>query len=195
MSKLEIIASILGAISVGLVVLRNVWAFPIGIVMVSMYAWIFYEAKLYSDMLLQGFFFVLQFQGWYDWAKSEKGNDDKIMVRQLSQQQWLITVALLVVGTYVLGWAVKSIFPDASMPWLDAFAAVMSMLAQWWMNRRYLDNWTLWIIVDALYLYIYFSKALYPTFVLYGVFLAMAVAGYMEWKRKMEGGGKLLHNL
>ncbi len=185
MTTLEIIAAILGAISVWLVVLRNVWAFPIGIVMVTMYAWIFYEAKLYSDMLLQVFFFVLQIQGWLDWSRSQKGDDQKIAVRQLSQQQWLLTGGILVVGTVMLGFIVKSVFPDAALPWLDAFAAVVSMLAQWWMNRRYLDNWTLWIAVDALYLYIYYSKGLYATFVLYGIFLAMAVAGYIEWKKKL----------
>ncbi len=185
MTNLEIIAAILGAISVWLVVLRNVWAFPIGIVMVIMYFWIFYEAKLYSDMLLQVFFFVLQIQGWLDWSRSQKGADEKIVVRQLSQRQWLLTGGILVVGTVVLGYIVKAIFPDAALPWLDAFAAVVSMLAQWWMNRRYLDNWTLWIAVDALYLYIYYSKGLYPTFVLYGIFLAMAIAGYFEWKKKL----------
>ncbi len=184
MSIFELIAAVLGAISVGLVVLRNVWAFPIGIVMVVMYAWIFYEVKLYSDVLLQLFFFVLQIQGWIDWTKGEKADDAKIALRTLSSQQWLLTLGIQVSGTFILGFVMKQLFTDVALPWLDAFAAVMSMIAQWWMNKRYLENWILWITVDALYLYIYSSKALFATTVLYAIFLVMAVAGYWEWRRR-----------
>jgi nicotinamide mononucleotide transporter len=184
MSNFELIAAVLGAISVGLVVLRNVWAFPIGIVMVAMYAWIFYEVKLYSDVLLQLFFFVLQIQGWIDWTRGEKAEDAKIALRTLSPQQWLLTLGIQVGGTLLLGYTMKQLFTDVALPWLDAFAAVMSMIAQWWMNKRYLENWILWITVDALYLYIYSSKALFATTVLYALFLVMAVVGYWEWRRR-----------
>ena len=185
MSTFELIAAILGAISVALVVMRHIWAFPIGIVMVIMYAWVFYQAKLYSDVLLQLFFFVLQIQGWIDWNKSDKANDDKIVVRWLNPQQWLLTIGIQIAGTGALGFLMKT-YTDAALPWLDAFAAVMSMNAQWWMNKRYIDNWTLWIAVDALYLYIYYSKALYPTTILYAVFLGMAIVGYWTWKSKLS---------
>jgi nicotinamide mononucleotide transporter len=185
-SPLELFAALLGAISVWLVVQRNVWAFPIGIVMVVLYAWIFYEAKLYSDMLLQVFFVLMQVQGWIDWSRSSKASDDKIVVRTFTPAHWLWVLVVQGLGTLALGYTMHH-FTDAAMPWPDAFATVMSISAQWWMNKRFLQNWILWIAVDFLYLFIYFAKGLYATTVLYFVFLLMAVAGYLEWRRKVGG--------
>lgn len=180
----ELVAALLGAISVWMVVKRNVLAFPIGIVMVLIYAWIFFQAKLYSDMLLQVVFAVMQVQGWWVWKHSQHDSDDRIEVRSLSTQQWILTGVIQLAGTFALGYSMKR-FTDASLPYMDAFAAVQSMLAQWWMNKRYLENWILWIAVDEVYLIIYGSKLLVFTTVLYALFLVMAVIGYLEWRKKV----------
>jgi nicotinamide mononucleotide transporter len=207
MSIVEWFAAFLGLISVWLVVKRNVLAFPIGIVMVLIYAWIFYGVRLYSDMLLQFFFAVMQVHGWIEWTRSTQQQrqgkieaqgeigistsnildetasiSEKITVLRLNAQQWGWTLIILVLGTLALGWLMGR-YTQAALPYLDAFAAVQSMLAQWWMNRRYLDNWLLWIAVDVLYVYIYLDRQLYPTAGLYVVFTVMAVLGLLEWHR------------
>ena len=184
MNWLELIASILGIISVWFVVRRNIWAFPVGIVMVVLYFFIFYEAKYYGDMVLQVVFVVMQVQGWYEWSRGNRADDDRIAVRKLAPQQWLLTGGLLVLGTLGIGYLLQR-FTDAALPWVDALTTSLSLLAQWWMNKKYLDNWTLWIIADAIYLYQYAYKALYFTTVLYAVFLVLAVMGLREWKQKM----------
>ena len=183
MTTFEIIAAILGAISVWLVVKRNVWNFPIGIIMVLMYTRIFYDANLYSDMLLQIVFLVMQVQGWWNWVNGEKSDDDLIAVRTLNSQQWWWSVAAQVIGTLALGYVMKR-STNAALPFLDAFTAVMSIIAQWWLNKRYLENWIFWIVVDVIYLYIYPSRALYATAILYFIFLIMAITGYMAWRKK-----------
>lgn len=182
MSNIELIAALLGAIAVWLVVQRSIWNFPIGILMVILYAWIFYEAKLYSDMLLQGVFVVMQALGWYAWSTGDKSADERIAVRSLSPQQWMYTGGIQVAGTLSLGYAMSH--TDASLPYIDAFAAVQSILAQWWLNKRYLENWILWIAVDEVYLIIYSYKGLYYTTALYALFLVLAVMGYLEWRKK-----------
>lgn len=185
MSNLELIASILGAIAVWLVVKRNILNFPIGIAMVSLYAWIFFEAKLYSDMLLQGVFAVMQVQGWYLWSKRDsKTETEQLTIRSMQPRQWIWTGVIQLVGTLGLGYLMQ--FTDASLPYLDAFAAVQSILAQWWLNKRYLENWILWIAVDEVYLMIYGYKSLYYTTGLYALFLCMAVAGYLEWRKQWK---------
>lgn len=181
--SLEIYAVIFGLIAVGLVVVRSVWNFPFGIVMVILYGWIFFEAKLYSDMLLQGVFLLMQIQGWVSWAGGEKSDDDLIKVRKLSQNQWIASGGAQVGGTLLLGWLMHR-FTDAALPYLDAFTAVMSVIGQWWLNKRYLENWIFWIVVDVLYLYIYPSRGLYATAVLYLIFLGMAISGYWAWRKK-----------
>jgi nicotinamide mononucleotide transporter len=182
---LEFTASVLGAISVWFVVKRNIWAFPIGIVMVLLYIVIFYEAKFYSDMILQVIYVVMQIQGWYLWSRSDRAEDDKITVEQFGATQWRYTGILQILGTIGLGYTMHR-FTDAALPWVDAFTTTMSLLAQWWMNKKFLQNWLLWIAVDVIYLYQYSAKQLYLTTGLYAIFLVMAIIGYREWKGKVR---------
>jgi nicotinamide mononucleotide transporter len=180
-NKMEVAAFILGVWSVYLVVKRSVWAFPIGIVMVALYAVIFFEAQLYSDMLLQVFFAVMQAAGWYQWLHSPKQDDQKIAVRLLSLRQISLTVFAILGITLTLGYTMDH-FTTTDVPYADAFTTAISVMAQWWLNLRYLENWHLWIFVDVLYIGLYWYKALYLTAVLYVVFLVLAVIGLREWR-------------
>jgi nicotinamide mononucleotide transporter len=183
MSWLELVASVLGVISVWFVVKRNILTFPIGIVMVILYIVVFYQARLYSDMLLQVVYIVMQAQGWYEWSRGDRADDDKIAVGRLNMVQWGMSGGLQIAGTLAIGYGMAR-FTDAALPWLDAFTTVMSLIAQWWMNHKYLENWVLWIVVDLIYLYQYTAKGLYLTTGLYFVFFILAVFGYREWKKK-----------
>ncbi len=184
MDWLELFAAALGIVSVACMVRRNILVFPTGIVMVLIYTWIFYREKLYSDMLLQVFFAVVQAHGWWLWQRAERADDERVAVRRLSQNQWIWTGVCLLGGFLGLGWAMDN-WTDAAMPYMDAFVTVESVLAQIWMNRRYVENWVLWIGVNQVAVFLYAAKSLWFTAVLYGVFLAMAVAGYLEWSRKL----------
>jgi nicotinamide mononucleotide transporter len=184
-TNLELIAALLGATSVWLVVRRNIWAFPIGIVMVLLYTYIFYQSKLYSDVLLQIFFAVMQVHGWWAWQRGDKADDDRIAIRQVSLQQWIVAGFIQAAGCLALGYVMDT-YTDAASPYMDAFVAVESVIAQLWMNRRFLENWILWIAVNQVAIFLYASKGLWFTTVLYAVFLVMAVAGYWEWKRKIR---------
>ncbi|MGI9160205.1 MAG: nicotinamide riboside transporter PnuC [Saprospiraceae bacterium] len=183
MNWLELVAALLGVLSVWMVVRRQIWAFPIGIVMVCLYAAIFYQAKFYADMALQGVYVVMQAQGWYLWARSPRDSDDRILVRRMNAGQWALTTALALFGTLTIGYYLKQ-HTDAALPYVDALTTSVSLLAQWWMNTKYLENWLLWIGVDLVYLFQYSYKALYLTTGLYAVFLVMAVIGYQVWRSK-----------
>jgi nicotinamide mononucleotide transporter len=181
MNWIEPIAVVLGILSVYLLVKRNIWAFPIGIVMVALYIVIFYQARFYSDVLLQVVYIFMQIHGWYTWHHSAAGADNRIEVLRMTTLHWRWTILIQLAGALALG-KVMSAWTDASLPWVDAFTTTMSLLAQWWMNRKFLENWILWITVDAIYLYQYTAKELYLTTLLYAVFLVLAVMGYREWK-------------
>lgn len=187
MNTLELIAALLGALSVGLLVVRNVWAFPIGIVMVLLYTVVFYQAKYYADMCLQVAYVVMQAQGWYEWTRGNRDTDDKIAVRRLVPTQWIWVLAALGGGTASIGFALQR-FTDASLPWLDAFTTSVSLVAQWCLNKKYLENWALWIFVDVIYLYQYSYKGLYYTTALYAVFLGLAIAGFVAWRKALRMG-------
>ena len=184
MNWLEIIASLLGVVTVWLVVRRNIWTFPIGIVQVTLAGIVCFQARLYSDALLQVLFGLMQVQGWVLWSRSDRAADDRIAIRSLGPLQWLWTGCVLLAGTFGLGYAMHT-WTDADFAYRDAFCTVQSVLAQWWMNKRYLENWVLWIAVNQVYVFMYADKGLKFFAGLYAVFLVQAALGYIQWKQKL----------
>lgn len=180
MSPLEIIAVILGLANIILIVRRSLWNYPFGIAMVSLYFFIFIEAKLYSDALLQIFFLVLNAYGWLNWSVAR--TDDGVPVRWLGTRGFLIWAGIGLAASLLWGLFMHE-QTDASFPYWDASVAMLSVLAQLLMARRYIDNWTYWIIVDCLAIPLYWQKELHLTAGLYTVFLALSIAGMIEWMR------------
>jgi nicotinamide mononucleotide transporter len=183
LSILELVAAVLGLISVGLTVRQNVWCWPTGAVMVALYAFIFWRTKLYADAGLQVIYFVLQFYGWYEWLRGGEGQT-ALPVSRTSPRLLLGLGILGVCGTAAMGTALGH-WTDQAFPYGDSAVTVFSLIAQWMMARKLLENWLFWIGVDVLAVGIYWAKELYPTAVLYTVFLAMCVAGYRLWRRSL----------
>ena len=181
MTAIEIVATILGLTNVYLIVRRNIWNYPFGLAMVVLYAKIFYDYKLYSDALLQIYYVAIQLYGWWYWLRGRQP-DGLITVSRLAAAQRALTVGIIVVGAAGLGWFMAS-KTDASVPYWDATTTVMSLVAQFLLSRRCIENWVLWIAVDVLSIGIYTYKALYLTAGLYAVFLGMATWGLLAWLR------------
>jgi len=180
-SSVEIAAVAFGIANIVLLARRNIWNYPFGLIMVSLYAWIFYDAKLYSDMLLQPFFFVIQIVGWYWWLNKREASGAVIVERMLPMQV-PIYAAVAGIGILVVG-TLMGRYTDASLPYWDAATSVLSIVAQILLARRKLENWIVWIIVDVMAIGIYTYKGLYPTAALYTIFLGVATLGFFTWKR------------
>ncbi|MFP6799314.1 MAG: nicotinamide riboside transporter PnuC [Pseudomonas sp.] len=181
MSPLEIIASVLGVWAVWLTVQQNRWCWPLGLLMVLMYTWIFYDGKLYSNMLLQGVYAVLQGYGWWQWTRggiSHRG----VQVSRLSPPSIVISLAIGAVGALVLGYLMAT-FTDAAAPWQDAALSAFSLVAQVWMAQKRVECWPLWIVLDLLFVALFVQQGLYPTAALYGLFTLLAVNGWLTWRR------------
>jgi nicotinamide mononucleotide transporter len=184
MSEIEWIAAILGVINVALLVLRSVWNFPVALVMVTLYAFVFWEAKLYSDAGLQGFFFAANVAGWLAWSLS-KGKEGALIVQRLPTGWPIACVAASLLATLGWGWFMAS-NTDASYPYWDASILVLSIAGQLLMIGRYVENWWWWIVVNLISVGLYLAKGLYPTMLLYVILLAMALFGLIEWDRKRK---------
>ena len=183
---LEHVAVACGLANIYLTIRQNIWSWPIGVVMVSLYMYIFFNAKLYSDAGLQVFFLVMQFYGWYHWTRGPVEHARSLSpVTRLRMKGWLLTGAGVFAGAAVLGTAMGRL-TDASLPYPDAFTTMLSVVAQFLLTRKILDNWTLWIVADVIYVGIYSSKALYWTAGLYVVFLILCIKGYRDWKRDLQ---------
>lgn len=188
MDWLEIVAVVFGLACVSLTVRQNIWCWPTGLVMVSLYIVIFWRVKLYSDMGLQVIYVVLQIYGWWHWLHGDgrPKEGEQIPVERLSPPAMAGWVIVSLVGTASLGF-VMGTYTDAALPYWDAATTTLSLVAQYLMARKSLENWLFWIAVDTLAIGIYAVKGLALTAGLYAVFLGLCVAGWIAWKRSYEG--------
>ncbi len=182
-SPLEWTATVAGFICVFLIIKRNIWCFAFGFVQVTIYAWIFYEVKLYSDMLLHLFYIGFQVYGWRIWRKSPS-NQGQIQVITGSVREYSLWLLLIIFSTFAVGYFMGE-NTDASFPYADGFTTCASLVAQWLLSHKKLYNWSIWILVDLVAIMIYWQKGLYPTSALYFCFLIMAIIGQWQWYRSL----------
>jgi len=184
MNALEWVAAALGLVNVALVVRRNVWNYPFGLAMVSLYFFVFFDARLYSDALLQIFFFVVQLYGWRNWVVARRAAGE-VPVLALTWRARLAWAAGIVTAS--LAWGLfMARFTDAAAPMIDAAIAGTSIAAQILMARRRIENWVLWILVDAAAIWLFWSRGLHATSALYALFLLLSIAGLIGWRRALR---------
>ena len=184
MSTLEWIAAITGAISVYLSARENIWSWPTAIVNVGLYIIVFRRTGLYSDMGLQVVYLVLSIYGWYQWLYGGT-NRSTLRVSRATAREWLIATPVAVLFWLVLARS-TAMLPGVALPYLDAGLATISLVAQWMMTRKILENWVLWIVADIVYVPMYVYKGLPVTAALYAIFLALAVLGLRSWRRSYQ---------
>ena len=180
MTLLEWIAAALVLANVALVAKRSLWNYPFGIAAVSVYAVIFYDQKLYSDVILQGFFLILNIYGWASWRGAQ--GDAGVPVGWMTngeRAKWAGAIAVC-----WLAWSAgMARWTDAAAPFADGAVAIISVAAQWLLARRRTENWWLWIAVNLIAIPLFASRGLYVTAAVYAVLLAIAVAGLVQWRR------------
>lgn len=184
MSPLEIFAVIVNVLGVWLTAQRIRWCWPVNVVAVLLYAWIFYSVKLYSDMLLQLVFVLLQGYGWWQWSRGATPQG-KVRVERLPFAVAARSSLAGAVGALALGWAMHS-YTDASVPWLDSALTAFSLVASFWAARKYVGSWWLWIVLDVIYTGVFLYKALYLTAGLYAGFVVLAIYGLLAWQRELR---------
>jgi nicotinamide mononucleotide transporter len=183
MTPLEWIAFFFTVANVWLTVKENIWCWPTGFVSVVLYAIVFYKARLYSSAALQIVFFILTLYGWYEWLYGGK-QQSELHVTATPRKWWPALAALCVALTFAIGRFMQSY--GAAFVYWDAAIAAMSIVAQWMMAKKLLENWILWLIVNVLSIFIYARSHIYVTALLYTILLVLAFKGYVEWRRSLR---------
>lgn len=181
MAPLDLLAAALTLVNVWLIVRRSLWNYPFGLAAVIVSAGVFWRERLYSDVVLQGFFFAVQFYGWWVWAR-HRAADGAVAVEWLDWPRRVAALLLTTVAALVWGWGMRA-WTDAAFPWWDAINLMLSVAAQLLMSRRYAENWLLWIVVDVNATALYAAKELTAFTVLYVVLTGMAAWGFAGWWR------------
>ncbi|RZA02843.1 MAG: nicotinamide riboside transporter PnuC [Sphingobacteriaceae bacterium] len=181
-SLLEVAGVISGLLCVYLAAKNIIWNWPLAIISVAIYIFIFYDSRLFADMGLQGYFLAVNIYGWYFWSKKPV-SAPKTPVTLIKRNEVLISVLAIAIFTVLLG-SILHNNTVASYPYLDSFCTACSIVAQFFMARKVLQNWLLWVFVDAIYVGIYIFKDLHLTAVMYAIYIVIAWIGYVDWKKE-----------
>ncbi len=184
MISLELVAVLLTLVAVYLTTRQLLWCWPLGMVSVTLYAAVFYDARLYADMGLQGLYFALAAYGWWAWLHGGKDHGE-LQVSLTPPRMRAALLGAAAIGGVLLGLALHR-FTDASLPFMDSMLTSVSIAAQWMQTRKLLESWLVWLAVDVLYVGMFLYKELFLTAGLYAVFLGLAVMGLVQWRRSMR---------
>lgn len=183
---IEPIAVVTGIASVALTVRQQISNWPIGIVSSVLFLTLFVQAGLYADSSLQVFYVVLGIYGWWHWLHGgPRGND--LPVTTASPRTRLALAILAVAATVAFGAFLTT--TNDSLPYPDAATTVLSLMAQFLLTRKNIENWPVWIFgVNVPYVAIYLYKGLALTAALQFVYIALSIAGWVAWRKSMLAG-------
>jgi len=181
---LEFCGLIFGLLCVWYLIRQNILTWPAGIIYVLISFVIFIQAKLYADFILHIFFLILNIYGWYYWRSPEK-EEEQLPVTTSNHRMLIILAILSGASIYLCGKAL-SYYTDASLPYWDSATSVLSIAAMWLTAKKKIENWIIWLVVDVLATGIYFYKGIYFYCLLYLVYIVMAIAGYLAWRKSLN---------
>lgn len=203
MSYIEFFGTVFTTLCVWLTVRAKVWSWPVGIIGTILYLFLFYQIRLYSDLIEQMYFLVSGFVGWWVWVHPKQHEATASKERKITKntpKENLFYLGIIVVGTILLTYVVKNLthwlplyFPEpASLPTLDAFTTVMSFVAQWLLIRKKIESWVLWIIVDIIAVWLYWYKDVKFVSLEYVLFFFLAVLGLRSWVKRSHSDAKIV---
>lgn len=191
---IEIVAAIIGLTYLFLEYKANVWLWPVGILMSVFYVIVYTTGKFYADAALQVYYIGANAYGLLKWTASRRHKgvsnefgSEELTICRTPKRLWL-PLLLVSIGLWMLLFLILRNFTDSPVPLGDAFTTSLSIVAMWMLSRKYLEQWLFWVIVNVVCVALYFWKGLYPTAILYTVYVIVAVLGYFRWKRLMGYG-------
>ncbi len=180
---LEFIAFICGIWSVLLAKKENILLYPIGLIATVITVYLLFIAGYLGDMLINGYFSIMSIYGWYQWAKKDK-NDKHIPISRTNSTEKIIGFILFLTTIFVVYFVY--IFFEYQIKWdnyVDIFTSGLFFSGMWFMANKKIENWTLWIIGDAIATPLYAYRGLGMLSLQYLIFTFLAIAAYLEWHR------------
>jgi len=177
---LEIVAFVLALAMVVLNIRVNPLAWPLAIVSSLLYFALFWNSRLYGDASLQVFFALVAAWGWWQWLRGTAADGAALRVTWLpARRRWALVFAM------ALAWPAAGLFlrryTDSDVPWWDAFPTAGSVIGQWLLGRKHVENWTVWIAVNVVSVALFAYKGLWLTVLLYLAFIVLSVQGWRAW--------------
>jgi nicotinamide mononucleotide transporter len=178
-SIIESVAVFFSILYVILALKESIWCWGAATISVILYIYICYTAQLYPETGLQVFYLLMAFYGYYQWNK----NDSTLQIQQWTSTKHLLILLIGALLTFLMGFYF-TIYTNAAMPLVDSFTTVFSVFATYMVTKKVLGNWLYWIVIDAVSVYLYFSRDLHLTSLLFIVYTVIAIFGYFSWLKR-----------
>ncbi|MCM1079755.1 MAG: nicotinamide riboside transporter PnuC [Bacteroidales bacterium] len=191
---LDILGAVLGLFYLYLELKENILMWVAGAIMPVVYTIVLYRAGLYADCCMEFYYFLAAVYGFYSWRRRPKynatvvNNGKSTPILRISHIP-LRTMGILVLMTLVLWaalWAFLQFCTDSSVPMLDALTTALSVTGLWMLSRKYIEQWWVWLVVDAISSSLYVYKGIYARAMLYALYTVIAFYGFHAWRRKMK---------
>nr|WP_315133999.1 nicotinamide riboside transporter PnuC [uncultured Flavobacterium sp.] len=187
---LEFVAFVFGILSVWYAKKENIWVYPTGLIATIITTYLLYIAGYLGDMMINGYFSIMSIYGWYKWAK--KGEDDmNLPITRTNTKEKIIGVLLFLITIFVVfGIYTYYDYTINKDNYVDIFTSGLFFTGMWYMAKKKIENWTLWIIGDLIVVPLYAYRGLGMLSLQYLIFTILAVSAYLEWKKTLNNSKK-----
>ena len=183
---LELIAFFLALANIACNVFEIHWGWPLTIIASALYAWLFYASKLDGEAGVNLFFVVTAFWGWWQWLRGHRaGSAAALRIEHMDARGWRWCFAAYVVLWLLCALLLRSV-TDSDVPWADGFVTAGSVVGTVLLARKLIENWPLWLLVNAASIALFAYKGLQLTVLLYVIFFVLALWGWHGWKQRMD---------
>jgi nicotinamide mononucleotide transporter len=181
MTPAEIVAVVMAVAYLLLAIRQNIWCWFCAGVSTAIYVWLFFGAKLYMESALNTFYFAMAIYGWYVWRSGRSdGHERPVVVWPVRTHA--IAIAVVIVASVASGY-VLSARTDAAFPYIDSLTTWAAIWATFLVARKVLENWWDWLVIDIASVFIYWSRDLGLTSLLFVLYVIIIPFGIVSWTR------------
>ena len=161
----------------------------LGFISSFVYVFVFFKAKVYADMSLNVYYVIISIYGFILWQKEASAVNKKKNVSDntitCSDLSWKLGSVLLVITVllYILMVYVLKNYTDSPIPYQDSLITALSITATWMLAKKIIQHWFIWIFVNIFSVYLFYTRELYPTAILFVFYGVLSVVGYLNWKK------------
>jgi nicotinamide mononucleotide transporter len=189
---LEFIAFVFGVLSVWFAKKENIWVYPTGLIATIITTYLLYLAGYIGDMMVNGYFTIMSIYGWYYWTKNNTVTE-KLPITRTNLKEKIIGIVLFLITIFVVLTIYK--FFDYTLNidnYVDILASGIFFTGMWYMAKKKIENWTLWIIGDLVVTPLYAYRGLGILALQYLIFTILAISAYLEWKKTLNNSKSLV---
>lgn len=181
---LQIVGTLLGLLYLWLEYKANIWVWIVGAIMPMVHGMLYLQSGIYADAAMQLYYVAAGIYGLFVWLRGEKRSEKRVDI-QHTPKKWIFSLVAVYVVLHISLYFLLTEFTDSRVPLFDSMSTALSIVAMWMLSRKLVEQWLVWLVVDMISVGLYIYKGIPITAMLYMLYCALAVAGYMRWRKQV----------